>query len=93
MINEHDIKDYNSDEYYQPEQSEPIKLWNLPRGSFFRIAGEEPVYFHSKTDGMYSINYGVTEEVKHDGIYFFAVFTPVVQLLKKTHDSEKTKNS
>ena len=46
----YNIKDYNPELFYQPEV-EPMKLWKLPRGCFFRIAGEEPVYYFDKVFG------------------------------------------
>ena len=84
----YNINDYNPDLFYEPEV-EPTKLWKLPCGCFFQIAGEEPVYYFSKIDGAYSICYGVTEEVKHAGVYFFAVWTPCIRLLEKTDEPNK----
>jgi hypothetical protein len=85
MINEHDIKDYTSDMFEQPEPSQEVKLYQLNRGDFFSFANDlASVFKHHKVDGMYSINTGITPEVTNnedDGtyIYYFAAYAPVVR--------------
>lgn len=89
MLTQTDINDYNSDEYYQPEGSVPMKLYELPMLAFFKIIGEDSIYKFSKIDGAYSICTGVSEDVRHQGIWHFAAWTPVIKLLKKQDENKR----
>ena len=81
MLNEHDIKDYQSEfADYQPESIER-KLYEIPRGSIFQVLGYKPKYLFEKIDGAYSLCYTLPDRQ----LLHFAAWTPVF-ICKKADD-------